>query len=113
MTYTGLRARYSKGTLKLSEPLQLPEGAEVQVSVTTADRARKKRRASRRRYRHPTRTFSWSQLRRLSGMAALGGDALADSEAIGVRQPLLYRQRWSGLSSNPSFLTACWPKRSA
>lgn len=82
MTYTGLRARYSKGTLKLLEPLQLPEGAEVQVSVTTSEQARKRRRAARRRYRYPTRTFSWSRLRPLSGVVALGGDALADSEAM-------------------------------
>lgn len=82
MTYTRLRARYSRGSLKLLQPLRLPEGAEVRVSVTAVDEPQTKRRSARRRYRYPTRTLSWGNLRRLSGIVALGGDALADSEAI-------------------------------
>jgi predicted DNA-binding antitoxin AbrB/MazE fold protein len=83
-TATKVRARYSKGTLKLLQPLHLPEGAEVQVSVTATSRLRKDRRPGKRRYHYPTRTLPWRNLRRLSGVVALGGDALADSEALYV-----------------------------
>ena len=81
-TYTKLRARYSKGTLRLRHPLRLPEGTEVRVSVSTLAKAPKPRRPDKRRHQYPTRTLPWRNLRRLSGIVALGGDALADSEAI-------------------------------
>ena len=80
--YSKLRARYSKGTLKLRRPLRLPEGTEVRVSVTTLNSTSGKRKLNKRRYRYPTRTLPWRNLRRLSGILALGGDALADSEAL-------------------------------
>ena len=80
--YSKLRARYSKGTLKLRRPLRLPEGAEVRVSVTTLSTAAGKRKLNKRRYHYPTRTLPWRNLRRLSGILSLGGDALAESEAL-------------------------------
>lgn len=82
MTYTRLRARYSKGMLKLRQPLRLPEGAEVRVSVITAAKKTKPRKTSKRQYIYPTRTLSWKNVRQLSGLLSIGGDALADSEAL-------------------------------
>ena len=78
--YLNLRARYSKGTLKLQEPLKLPEGAEVRVTVRPL--AHKKLRSHRRRYLYPTRPLPPGTLARITGIVSLGGDALADSEAL-------------------------------
>jgi len=77
-----VRARYTKGILKLSRRLSLPEGAEVQVTVTPVEEKPKRRRSHKRAYRYPTRTVSWGSLKQLSGIVSLGGDALADSEAL-------------------------------
>jgi hypothetical protein len=77
--YPNLRARYSKGTLKLRAPLKLPEGAEVRVTVTPVDKPRK---PHRRPYVYPTRAMPWESLEALVGVVSLGGDALADSEAL-------------------------------
>jgi predicted DNA-binding antitoxin AbrB/MazE fold protein len=81
-SYPNLRARYSKGTLKLNRRLNLPEGAEVRVSVTAVRPATRQRRSVRRRYAYPSRPLSPRQLGRLTGAVALGGDALADSETL-------------------------------
>lgn len=56
--YPDLRARYSKGTLKLNRRLQLLEGAEVRVSVTSVRPAARQRKPTRRRYAYPSRSFS-------------------------------------------------------
>ncbi len=40
------------------------------------------RKSTRKGYRYPTRTIRWANLRKLSGVVSLGGDALADSEAL-------------------------------
>lgn len=80
--YSNLRARYSKGALKLRQPLRLPEGTEVRVNLTTLSTSSGKRQPDKRRYRYPTRTLPWRNLRRLSGILSVGGDALADSEAL-------------------------------
>ncbi len=79
--YLNRRARYSKGTLKLRAPLKLPEGTEVRVTVTPLETARKSRNA-RPKYKSPTRTVSWDDLKAISGIVSLGGDAVADSEAL-------------------------------
>ena len=79
-TYPDLLARYSRGTLKLQEPLKLPEGAEVRVTVMAVEQ--KKRKARKRRYLYPNRAVAWSSLKRLTGIVSLGGDAWADSEAL-------------------------------
>lgn len=73
-----LRARYSKGKLKLLDPLKLPEGTQVVVTVKRV----KDTRAGKRPYTHPNRSFPAKQLQKLAGLVALGGDAVADSEAI-------------------------------
>ena len=79
--YPNLPARYSKGTLKLRRRLRLPDGTEVRVTVVPISAIRV-RKSSQRRYLYPNRTLSWAKLRELSGSASLGGDALADSEAL-------------------------------
>ena len=80
--YPNLRARYSKGTLKLRRPLRLPEGTEVRVTITLAQSKRGARRPARRKYAYPTRTVPAHALQAIVGIASLGGDALADSEAL-------------------------------
>jgi predicted DNA-binding antitoxin AbrB/MazE fold protein len=79
--FADLPARYSKGTLKLRQRLDLPEGAEVRVTVSTEKRSTA-RRGSKRKYQYPTRVVSWATLDRLTGIASLGGNAVADSEAL-------------------------------
>ena len=80
--YLNVPARYSKGTLKLKKPLHLPDGAEVTVTVTPVKAPTKPRRAAKRPYQYPNRTVSWKALDALVGIVSLGGDALADSEAL-------------------------------
>jgi len=79
--YPNLPARYSKGTLKLRRRLRLPDGTEVRVTVVSVE-ASSRRKAASRGYRYPTRTLRWAKLRELSGTVSLGGDAVADSEAL-------------------------------
>ncbi len=79
--FADVPAQYSKGTLKLRQRLDLPEGAEVWVTVSTRQRSGA-RRGSKRKYQYPTRVVSWDALDRLTGTASLGGDAAADSEAL-------------------------------
>ena len=78
--YPNLPARYSKGTLKLRRRLRLPEGTEVRVTITVA--GAKPRRAARRQYTYPNRPLPAHTLQAIAGIASLGGDALADSEAL-------------------------------
>lgn len=76
VAYPNLRARYSKGTLKLRRPLKLADGTEVRGNVAVAHSAPARRMRTRRRYAYPTRPLP----ARKTGIVALGGDALADSE---------------------------------
>jgi predicted DNA-binding antitoxin AbrB/MazE fold protein len=80
--YPNLPARYTKGSLKLRRPLRLPEGTEVSVTITLAQSKRGTRRPARRKYTYRTRTLPPNTLQAIAGMASLGGDALADSEAL-------------------------------
>jgi predicted DNA-binding antitoxin AbrB/MazE fold protein len=80
--YPNLPARYSKGTLKLRRPLRLPEGTEVRVTIQVAGSEEKGRKTTRRKYRYPSRPLPRHTLRAITGIASLGGDALADSEAL-------------------------------
>jgi predicted DNA-binding antitoxin AbrB/MazE fold protein len=80
--YPNLPARYSKGTLKLRRPLRLPEGTEVRVTITVAGSKPRARRIARRQYTYPNRPLPARTLQAIAGMASLGGDALADSEAL-------------------------------
>lgn len=80
--YLNVRARYTKGTLKLKRPLHLPDGAEVSLTITPLEASVKPRRATKRAYQSPNRVAPWSALDALVGIVSLGGDALADSEAL-------------------------------
>ena len=80
--YPNLRARYSKGTLKLRRPLRLPDGTEVRVTITLAPTKPGTRRPARRQYTYPNRPLPAHTLQAIAGIASLGGDALADSEAL-------------------------------
>lgn len=80
--YLKVRARYSKGTLKLKKPLRLPEGAEVSLTVTPLKAPPKPRKTTKRGYLYPNRTLPPGTLEKISGIISLGGDALADSEAL-------------------------------
>lgn len=80
-TGTRVRAVHEGGTLKLLTPLELPEGTEVSVivlqeSLGQADEAQVADAVC------PTQLVSAKKLDRLTGLVAVGGDALADSEAL-------------------------------
>jgi predicted DNA-binding antitoxin AbrB/MazE fold protein len=80
--YPRLPARYFKGTLKLQRRLRLPEGARVWVSVTLAASKRRAGKPARRKFVYPSRSLPAGTLQAIAGIASLGGDALADSEAL-------------------------------
>ena len=80
--YSNLPGRYSKGTIRLRRRLRLPEGTEVRVTITVNQREAKPRIKARRKYLYPNRPLARHTLRALSGMVSLGGNALADSEAL-------------------------------
>src|SRR3972149_661041 len=75
--YPNLRARYSKGTLKLNRPLRLPDGTEVRVSVSSLSRKSKRRRAAPR-----PRLIPPPALVRIRGVGPLGGAPGADGEPL-------------------------------
>jgi predicted DNA-binding antitoxin AbrB/MazE fold protein len=79
--YSNLRAKYSKGSLKLYSPLRLKEGAEVRVQVTTLA-SKSKRQTMKHKLTYPNRPMPARQLEKLIGVVSLGGDALADSESL-------------------------------
>ena len=79
--YLNVRARYSKGTLKLKKMLRLPDGAEVSLTITPLE-AELARRQAKPRLKYPTRLLPAETLQDLVGIVSLGGDALADSEAV-------------------------------
>jgi hypothetical protein len=80
-TGTHVRAIHRDGVLKLLTPLELPEGAQVSVIVlqTSPDRADQPRAVE---LAYPTRLVPADKLDNLTDLAAIGGDALADSEAL-------------------------------
>ena len=80
--YPNLPARYSKGSLKLRRPLGLPEGTEVRVTIQVAASEEAGRKTPRRKYRYPSRPLPRHTLRAITGIVSLGGDALADGEAL-------------------------------
>jgi predicted DNA-binding antitoxin AbrB/MazE fold protein len=50
--FLNVRARYSKGTLKLKKMLQLPDGAEVNLTITPLETEAARRKA-KPRLEHP------------------------------------------------------------
>ncbi len=80
-TGTQVRAVHHDGVLKLLDPLELPEGAEVSVLVLPA-LANQGDTSTPVELAHPTRLVSAQRLDALTDLVAVGGDALADSEAL-------------------------------
>lgn len=75
--YPQVRAVHHDGVLKLLDPLELPEGAQVRVLVQFV-----LPEATDVELVYPTRLVSAEKLDHLTGLVELGGDALADSEAL-------------------------------
>jgi len=80
-TKTRVRAIHRYGVLRLLTPLDLPEGAEVSVivSLPLSDEEDHPRRVE---LIYPTRLVPAKKLDDLTDVVAVGGDALADSEAL-------------------------------
>ena len=71
-----VRAVHHDGTLRLLDPIELPEGAQVCLLIQSisSDVTGK--------LTYPTRFVPAAKLDRLTALVELGGDALADSEAL-------------------------------
>jgi predicted DNA-binding antitoxin AbrB/MazE fold protein len=72
---TRLRAIHHDGVLELLDPLELPEGTRVDVVVLPTD-------SETVEFAYPTRLVPAERLDRLTDLVAVGGNALADSEAL-------------------------------
>jgi predicted DNA-binding antitoxin AbrB/MazE fold protein len=77
-----VRAIYRDGVLQLLESVDLPDGAELWVELRTASPLKKDSTSSQQAPSYPTLPQPPESLSRLIGMIAVGGDALADSEAL-------------------------------
>jgi predicted DNA-binding antitoxin AbrB/MazE fold protein len=75
--YPQVRAIHHDGVLRLLDPIELPEGARVRllVQLMPAD-------ATEVELVYPTRLVPAERLDYLTGLVEVGGDALADSEAL-------------------------------
>ena len=73
-----VRAIYHEGSLQLLEPVDLPEGVELQITVPVRDAMETTSSGPV----YPTRPQPPETLSRLCGLIAIGGDALLDSEAL-------------------------------
>jgi predicted DNA-binding antitoxin AbrB/MazE fold protein len=75
--HSQIRAVHHKGVLELLDPVELPEGAEVRLFIQS-----RPSEVADVRLRFPTRLVSAEKLDSLTGLIQVGGDALADSEAL-------------------------------
>jgi len=85
MGNNGLHARaiHRDGTLELLTPLELAEGEQVEVIVVQTEFEVEQVEEPRApKLTHPTRLVAASRLDDLTGLVAVGGDALEDSEAL-------------------------------
>jgi AF2212-like len=73
-----VRAIYHAGTLQLLEPVDLPDGVELQVTLPVVSA----RETPSVEPAFPTRPADPDVLRQLCGLIAVGGDALVDSEVL-------------------------------
>ena len=73
-----VRAIYHDGTLQLLEPVDLPDGVEIQIALPMHDAAERAAQGPA----FPTRLQPPETLGRVRGLLAVGGDALVDSEAL-------------------------------
>jgi hypothetical protein len=81
-----VKAIYQHGVLQLLEPVALPEGVEVWVELLVRPQPAMEMLPSWQGVPHsrlyPLRPQPPETLARLVGLVAVGGDALADSEAL-------------------------------
>jgi predicted DNA-binding antitoxin AbrB/MazE fold protein len=79
--YPQVRAIHHDGVLRLLDPLELPDGAQVRlfVQLVPPDLTDK---TSTIGLVYPTRLMSAERLDNLTSLVEVGGDALADSEAL-------------------------------
>jgi hypothetical protein len=73
-----IRAIYHEGMLHLLEPVDLPEGAELQIIIPVVTA----RETPRSGPVYPTHPSTPDVLGQLCGLIAVGGDALVDSEVV-------------------------------
>jgi hypothetical protein len=73
-----VRAIYHAGTLQLLEPVDLPDGVELQVTLPVVE----VHETSPAGPAFPTRPADPDGLRQLCSLIAVGGDALVDSEVL-------------------------------
>lgn len=78
--YPEVRAVHHYGVLRLLDALELPEGAEVWLSIESILPDATDILAPELVY--PTRLVPAHKLDALTGLMEVGGDALADSEAL-------------------------------
>jgi predicted DNA-binding antitoxin AbrB/MazE fold protein len=80
-TYPDVRAVHQGGVLRLLDALELPEGAQVRLSIRSVfpDTSEE---LSGRELAYPTRLVPAERLDALTALMEVGGDALADSEAL-------------------------------
>jgi hypothetical protein len=81
ITSIRVRAVYHDGILSLLDPLDLPEGSQVQIDVRLEPEA-SPTAALHTRGVYPPRFVPAISLRAITGIIAVGGDALAESEAL-------------------------------
>lgn len=79
--YPEVRAVHHDGVLELLDALELPEGAQVRLSIQSILPARSDK-TSAKALVYPTRLVPAGRLDALTGLVEVGGDALADSEAL-------------------------------
>jgi hypothetical protein len=77
-TYASVRAVYHEGVLTVLDPLSLPDGTQVQLDIHLSWQGPTPENS----FRYPTILVPASMLDRLIGIIEVGGDALADSEAL-------------------------------
>jgi predicted DNA-binding antitoxin AbrB/MazE fold protein len=77
-----VRAVYRKGSLKLLEPVALPEGTEVWVELYSRPIGPSLQDSELKEPMDLIRPQPPESLSHLVGLVAIGGDALADSEAL-------------------------------
>jgi predicted DNA-binding antitoxin AbrB/MazE fold protein len=77
-TYINVRAVYHEGVLTVLDPLQLPDGAQVQLDIHVQEQMS----PPQVNLVYPTKSIPARELGRLIGIIEVGGDALEDSEAI-------------------------------
>lgn len=74
-----VRAVYEKGHLRLLKPIDLPEGAKVRITIHTEEN---------KDSTSVSPFLSANHLEAILNLVSVGGDALADSEAV-------YDEDWS------------------